>query len=562
MKRNILIIFGVILLLLSIACQQGDGKNTSVDAEKETNTNVNANDNNKEKESTESDEQNGVSKTGFPIVENEIELQMFANQSSGTGDNWNDIMLWNEYADKTNIKIKWEQVPESSLEEKRNLTLAAGGTLPDAFYAAKIPNLDLLKYGKQGEFIALNDLLDDYAPNLTKLMEEDPGIKQALTFPDGNIYSLPLINDPVYLSMRIGALPWIKSEWLEKVGMDNPTTTDEYYKFLTAVKAEAEKNGDTDITAFGAPNINYLLDWVKGSFGLSNRGNDLVDLDPNEEGSLRFIPASDEYKQMIEYVNKLYEEELIEQNIFSLEYQQFLTNGREGKYASTVWYLTEDSFGEDMGATYEHGLALEGPNGDRMFTQLTHPVANIGQFVITKDNEYPEATLRWIDHFYSDEGSQFFYMGIEGETFEETDEGEFVYTDTILDPVKSGELTFGQSITKHLVWPATGAAGIVKQVYFDGSESHPKSVAAAKELEPFLPEEAWPQFTTTEEESNFLSSVGADLEKYVVETRDKFIVGQIPLSEWDDYIKTLNQIGLEKYMSTYQDIYERYQAAE
>src|SRR5699024_12261768 len=79
-------------------------------------------------------------------------------------------------------------------------------------------NADLLKYGSQESFVPLNDLIEEYAPNLTELMEEDPSIRKAITFPDGNIYSMPALIEEDFLSLRLSARPWINQEWLEEIG--------------------------------------------------------------------------------------------------------------------------------------------------------------------------------------------------------------------------------------------------------------------------------------------------------------------------------------------------------
>src|SRR5699024_6196106 len=101
--------------------------------------------------------------------------------------------------------------------------LALGsGELPDAFFLAQLTNSDLLKYGDQGMFIPLNDLIDEYAPNLTALMDEDPSIRKAITFPDGNIYSMPALIEEDFLSLRLSARPWINEEWLDELDMDIP----------------------------------------------------------------------------------------------------------------------------------------------------------------------------------------------------------------------------------------------------------------------------------------------------------------------------------------------------
>lgn len=58
-------------------------------------------------------------------------------------------------------------------------------------------------------FLALNDLIDEYAPNLKALMETDPTIEKAITFPDGNIYSMPALIEEDFLSLRLSARPWL-----------------------------------------------------------------------------------------------------------------------------------------------------------------------------------------------------------------------------------------------------------------------------------------------------------------------------------------------------------------
>src|SRR5690625_2753778 len=67
--------------------------------------------------------------------------------------------------------------------------------------------------------------------------------------------------------------------------------------------------------------------------------------------------------------------------------------------------------------------ALPISNGDKLFTSVLSPVNSLGHFSITNVNENPEATLRWLDYFWSDEGAKMFFMGLERETYEETDDG-------------------------------------------------------------------------------------------------------------------------------------------
>src|SRR5699024_1183474 len=485
-------------------------------------------------ETSNSDLEN-LNETGMPIVEEEISFNIFAPSNPDNTD-WNEILIWDEYKDMTHIDVDWQQIPNESLDEKRNLALG-GADLPDAFYAAQFSSMDLLKHGEQGVFIELNDLIDEYAPNLTKLMEENPEIRKAITFPNGKIYSFPGVGDPDFLSMHIGARPWFNEEWLDELDMSLPETTDEFYEYLQAVKEnDLNGNGEDDEIPYGGSDIDGLIRWLRGSFGLAKQNNELIDLDP-EDKDLRFIPTSDAYKEMLEYINKLYEEELISQNITSINDEQFHADGAEGLYGSTVWFEPAETFGE-AGAAFTGGTALEGPHGDRSFSR-GDLAGRLDGLVITSEANNPEALVRWMDFFYSDEGAKFQYMGIENETFVETSDGEYEYVDDITDSPNG--LTVDQEIRKRLAWVGILPPGLMKQEYFYGSESSENSLEATEKLEPYLSEEIWPDFLYTEEENKVLLSTGVDIEKFVEEARDKFIVGDKPFSEWDDYVETLEK---------------------
>lgn len=514
---------------------------------------------NSEKADSSKDDKEGasdVNKTGMPIVEESLDLNFFANKPAQNEDNdWNDILVWNHYRDMTNVNVKWDLISPDALEEKRNLALG-GGDLPDAFFLSQIPNTDLLRYGQQEVFVPLNDLIADYAPNLSKLMEENPSIKKAITFPDGNIYSMPALIEEDFLSLRLSARPWVNEAWLKELNMDIPETTGEFYEYLKAVK-ELDPAGNGKTIPYGGTAIQELIQWLSGSFGVMNRGpsnSANIDVDPNDESKVRFYATSDEYKQMLEYIHKLYDEKLIDQSIFSIEWGQFLANASDNLYGSMIFYDPIELFGEDIGGQYNSMAALEGPNGQQSYNKISSPVWETANLVLTKENPNPEATVRWMDHFYSDEGAKLYYMGVEGETFEETD-GEIKYMDHILNP--EGDMTFEQSLAKQLTWLGS-INGIIKADYFQGGESAPQSMAAAEKIEPYATKEIWPRFTFTEEENKVLQAAGQDIAKYAEEMRDKFITGDEDLSQWDEYVKTIESMNFDEVMKVYQQAYDRY----
>lgn len=500
-------------------------------------------------------ELDNLNATGFPIVEETITLEILAQHDPASNDNWNDVYIFNEYEDMTNIDVNWRMVPSGSANEQINLSLV-GGDLPDAFHSTSaMSNGDLMKYGEQGSFIPLNDLIDEYAPNFKKLMEENPTIGESITMPDGNIYGFPTMGDPDFLSFRTAPMMYIQEEWLEALGMDMPETLDEFYEYLTAVKEENPGNVEGGVIPFGSPTANHLLNTIRGSFNVANKGRSTVniDLDP-ETGDYRYYPTSEGYKELLEFMNKLYSEGLIAENIFSLEHDQFLADGAEGRYGSTVWYSPTLVMGEDVGGKYTGMPTLEGPHGDKLNINLGSMIRSLTSFIITKDNEHPEATVRWIDHFYGEDGVRLFFMGIEDDTFTYDENGDVEYTDKVL---KDDNAAFSEQVSQFFTFPGGGYPTMVMQDYFRDAESSAISVEAAKMIEPDLIEDPWPAILHTEDENKQLQGFGADIEKYTEEMRDKFIAGSEPFSNWDKYVSELEKMGLDKYLELKKEALDR-----
>src|SRR5690625_1501949 len=498
-----------------------------------------------------------LNEEGMPIVEEEIELEIFSGKAATTADDWNDVLLFNEYEEMTKVNITWNQVAADGLDEKRNLALASGD-LPDAFYAANIPVSDIQKYGDQGTFIPLDDLIEEYAPNVAKVLDENPDIRKGLTFPDGNIYSIPTVYSPDFPSLLVGAKGWVNGDWLDQLDMDNPETTEEFYEYLKAVK-ETDLNGsgeNDEIPLSSVAEMERIIHWISGAFGVQNKGqlHTLIDEDP-DSGDIRFYPIADEYKDMLEYLNRLYEDGLIEENIYSLEVDQHLANAADNLYGAVQFYNPIELYGEEIGSQLIPGTALEVPNGNTMSKGITSPLRSLGNFLITSENENPEATLRWIDYFWSDEGSKMFFMGIEGVTYEETDDGPELKEEITNNP---DGLTLTQALAEYIINPGGNHPVMVTDDYFTGSENAPTDIEAAEDLEPYLIDEIWPAFTYTAEENDDISVLETDLDKYVSEMQAAFITGEKDFSEWDDYVKQVEDKILDDYMDIQQAAYERY----
>ena len=106
----------------------------------------------------------------------------------------NETALFMRMEELTGIHIDWEQIPQAEYDEVKDLRLGSNQNLPEGFFGKfSLSTSDLVVYGSQGILIPLNDLIDQYAPNLKALFERRPDIKAMVTAPDGNIYSTPYV---------------------------------------------------------------------------------------------------------------------------------------------------------------------------------------------------------------------------------------------------------------------------------------------------------------------------------------------------------------------------------
>src|SRR5690606_3817922 len=124
-------------------------------------------------------------------VDEKITLSMFG-PNVGVAK-WEDMKFFQEMEKKTNIAFKFNTPPNESFETQKNL-LFASNELPDVFYAAALTNSDVTKYSEQGLLVPLEDLIDEYAPNIKAMLEQYPDIKKTITALDGHIYTLPAVD--------------------------------------------------------------------------------------------------------------------------------------------------------------------------------------------------------------------------------------------------------------------------------------------------------------------------------------------------------------------------------
>jgi putative aldouronate transport system substrate-binding protein len=255
-----------------------------------------------------------VSLSGFPIVDQPITLTATALQGP-SARSLDEMPLYADLEDKTNIDIEWQMIPSASATEKINLIIA-GQDYPDFFYH-EIPTLVLPQtLGDQGVVVPLNKYLDTYAPNYTALLSEFPDIRTFTTNPDGNIYAFSRFLNLIDL-VSAGNRPYINLRWLEKLNLDMPKSPDDFYRVLKAFKTQDPNgNGKTDEIPLsllaGAGDVGDISNWIAlfGAWGVVYETmviNGQVELGHMQPG----------FKEGLKFFNKLFEEGLLDPESFT-----------------------------------------------------------------------------------------------------------------------------------------------------------------------------------------------------------------------------------------------------
>jgi putative aldouronate transport system substrate-binding protein len=518
-----------------VACGKGDETDTS--------------------EAIASPEDNVVTDTSDPkIVKEKTSVSFLSGRFQTTLEDWNEVECVKAAEKATNLHVDFGVVPLDGLDEKRNLALSSGD-YPEAFYRNSISAGDLAKYAGQGTFIAVDDLIDKYMPNLKKIMDEDDDVRKGVTLPDGHIYSFPGITDKDFMGMRIKNKLWVRQDWLDEFGMDVPETLDEYEEYLkSCVNDDPRGDGGKDIIGIAGGGIGQTFDSFLGTFGVALQGTDAgnIDLDP-DTGKIRYFPMSEGYRDLLTYLNSLYSQGLVQQDIFATDDAKRNTLGRQGVVGSVALETPAGFFGEE-GENYVALPPLKKNTNDGVpsWNAIGSAIQGIGQFVLTDKCEHPVEIARWADFWYGEEGARLFFLGIEGESYEEKD-GRLELT----PEVTAGGKSIDEGLKPYVLYLGGRYPAVNDERWFRGVEGTPQALAGSEMLGEYAVDDVWPPFTFTDEESETLSSIGTDIDKHLDESKAAFITGKKKMSEWDDYVSKFDQIGIDEYLGVYQAALDR-----
>jgi putative aldouronate transport system substrate-binding protein len=272
-KRVLWILLSVMILVIMLA---GCGGTKSNDAGKGNTT----------------DNTSTTTKESAPPVELRVEVFDRGNPGQTPVDN-NYWTKWiqDNFGTPNNITMKFIAVPRSQEVDKLNIMMAANEAPDIVFtYNANV----VYNYVKQGGLADLTNLIDEHGSNIKKLLGDE--VLEYGRF-NGRIYAIPAKR-----TMVGNTCSYIRKDWLDKLNMPLPTTTEEFYNTMKIFK---EKNPG---------NVNGVIPWgLTGRIDWSAKGflDSFTQNITEEEFATLPVWLRPGYKEGLKFLNRMYHEGLV-----------------------------------------------------------------------------------------------------------------------------------------------------------------------------------------------------------------------------------------------------------
>lgn len=475
--------------------------------------------------------------------------------------------------EKTGIDLSFYEFPASGGAEKLYVMLASNSELPDVICGVNLSKGKFLEYADEGVFVELNDYIDKYGYWINEMRDSGaiPNFDGWLTASNGKKYFVPSRGEQI--GNRYGGKAFINKTWLDKLGLEMPTTTEEFAKVMKAfVTQDPNGNGKNDEIGFtGSKNgwnekpVNFLMN----SFVYDDYNKGVV-VDENKKLSLNY--TSDAYKKGLEYIRDLAKSKALDIQCYTQDNNTLRSLCASetpiiGAFASG----SPDSLFVDDVTRMQDYVALPpmtGPDGVGYALQGAGTIRSEG--IITKYCENPAAAFRLFDFMLSEEASIFARFGVEGKDWVKADENtpclfrDLGFEARIL-PITAYSAI--QNSNWHQYGPAFYSSDIVNTMAWSGDENDGEyfKAKALKEYVGKGPENLFDMgmVTLNEEDQEEYNDLATQIEEYVKESIPMFVSGEYNLAkDWDSFQKTLKKLNVERYLELIQKGYDAFLSVE
>ncbi len=136
---------------------------------------------------------------------------------------------------------------------------------------------------------------------------------------------------PSMLDVPSSHVVFIRQDWLDNLGLETPTTLDEFTEVMRAFTTQdPDGNGEDD--TYGLCGAGYsFLSFLMGAFGASSEEDYFL----NDDGTITTNAISESYRNALRYLRDIYAEGLIDPEMFTCGYDQMQAKWCRGEVG--IW---------------------------------------------------------------------------------------------------------------------------------------------------------------------------------------------------------------------------------
>jgi putative aldouronate transport system substrate-binding protein len=365
-------------------------------------------------------------------------------------DWWVDATNWDFYQisslvyKKTGVKINFTTALNSDGSELS--TMIAGGRLPDVITITDYSTRAQL--AEEGYVYSLTKLSEFYAPSLRTRMSDE--LQNYYSASDGEVYGLA---NNFYNDEDIAEYQETGNSVLSNYSI---VVREDYLNAYIAYKHSVDSNFDENVETTTPSGFIEMCNWVKDTYGLSNANPTVVLSEflakasngsistalsglmeyfsvPKEdsEGNLVYEYATDEFKEVLLFLNQMYQDKLIISSNFGYSATNIITNIKNGYPFAVIGAIQNYSMGfanrsaagyngadETFSDSHEYVPIVITNEAGEAPVLLDMTGRGLRVSMITNNCERIDRVIKVFDYLVSEQGQRECYYGeVEGQYF-------------------------------------------------------------------------------------------------------------------------------------------------
>ncbi len=503
----------------------------------------------------------------FPLAET-VTITGTTSYPVGTEEDPNKRTIFKRLEEETNVHVDWTAISSDQWGDKISLNMANANTLTDFVFTAGFGDNDLIRYADQGVIVPVEEYIDNYMPNLKAVFDKYPEYRTMCEDADGHIWALPWIeqlgSEKTAIQTVGNNMTFINQKWLDFLGLETPTTVDEFEQVLLAFQEHApelqkEFGIDGDIIPMSCivndQDPNLLINGFGDGIGDVDMGQHIAVTDDKK---VICTATTDGFRKGVEWLHKLYAEGLIDPECFTQDWSTYVAKGKSHRYGVCFsWDVANIDNIQDyvpLKALKADTVNVTPQNGS--FTSGF----DRGRCVVTSVCKNPAFVCAWLDKMYDPFQSPQNNWGTYGEDddfdiFElsENEDGEKMLKHAPLGDASPVEVREAECVGgplavldeyygKYVTCPDDAQYRLdwIKDYYTD--DMHCKYV--------------YPRVFMSSEDTEKLSTIQTDLVSYLNSSKAEFIRDGITDDSWNAYLNQVDSYGLDQYLEIYQKYFD------